>query len=52
MGQKETDAKSDEQISVTCPECGAKVKLAVKDAEEKMTARCPKGHEIALVKAL
>jgi DNA-directed RNA polymerase subunit RPC12/RpoP len=48
MGEK----KSDEEISVTCPECGAKVKLAVKDAEEKMSARCPKGHEIPLMKAL
>jgi hypothetical protein len=37
---------------VTCPECKAKVSIPVKDAEEKMVARCPKGHDIPLVKAL
>ncbi len=44
--------KGDETVEVQCPECGAKVKLSVKDADEKMAARCPKGHEIPLMKAL
>ncbi len=46
------DKKEGDAVEVQCPECGAKVKLAVKDAEEKMAARCPKGHEIPLMKAL
>jgi hypothetical protein len=40
-----------DEVVVTCPECKAKVTLSIKDAEEKMVARCPKGHEIPLVKA-
>ena len=46
------DEKSDEVTVVECPKCKAKVKIAVKEADEKMMARCPKGHEIPLMKAL
>ena len=42
----------DDTIEVTCPECKAKVTLDAKEAERTMKARCPKGHEIPLVKAL
>ena len=47
MGEK----KDDEAVQVECPTCGAKVKIGIKDADEKMSARCPKGHDIPLVKA-
>ncbi len=46
-----TKPKNDE-IELTCPECKAKVAISVKEADEKMKARCPNGHEIPLVKAL
>ena len=46
------EKKDDATIEIECPKCHAKVKIAMKDAEDKMTARCPKGHEIPLVKAL
>ena len=42
----------DEQIEVRCPECGAEVKVTVAEAERTNKARCPKGHEIPLAKAL
>ncbi len=44
--------EKDEVIEVTCPECGAKVRVAKSEAERKMTARCPKGHEVGLVKLI
>jgi DNA-directed RNA polymerase subunit RPC12/RpoP len=37
-------------IDITCPECGAKVRLKKRDADRDMTARCPKGHVVPLVK--
>lgn len=40
----------DEVIEVTCPECGAKVRVPKSEADKKMTARCPKGHDVPLVK--
>ena len=50
-GNKGHDA-TNETIEVTCPTCKAKVSIAAKEAERTMKARCPKGHEIPLVKAL
>lgn len=45
--------KDDEdEIEVRCPECGAVVKIAREKAERDMKAKCPKGHEVPLVKAL
>ena len=44
--------KDDEVIVVTCPECKAKVSVDAAQAERTMKARCPKGHEFPLVKAL
>ena len=41
----------DDAVTVICPECKAKVSLSAKVAEQTMVARCPKGHEIPLVKA-
>jgi hypothetical protein len=45
----ESNVKS---IEVTCPKCGETVRIPEKQAETQMTARCSKGHEIPLVKAL
>jgi hypothetical protein len=42
----------EDEIVVTCPQCRAKVTMSVKDAEETMNARCPKGHDIPLVRGL
>jgi phage FluMu protein Com len=45
--------KDDEDIvEVRCPECGAVVKIARVNAERDFKAKCPKGHEVPLVKAL
>jgi DNA-directed RNA polymerase subunit RPC12/RpoP len=41
----------DDEIEVRCPQCNAKVIVSVKEADEKMKVRCPKGHEVPLVKA-
>jgi hypothetical protein len=45
--------KDDEDIvEVRCPECGAPVRLPRIQAEREYKAKCPKGHEVPLVKAL
>jgi hypothetical protein len=45
--------KDDEDVvEVRCPECNAKVRVKREQAERTYTARCPNGHEVALVKAL
>jgi hypothetical protein len=41
-----------EQIEVKCPECGSLVRVTVAEAERTNKARCPKGHEVPLAKAL
>ena len=41
-----------EEVQVTCPKCGAVVKIARAKAEKENRAQCPKGHEIELFKAL
>ena len=40
-----------EEITVRCPKCGAEVKVDEK-AQQAMVVKCPKGHEIELVKAI
>ncbi|MBX3189750.1 MAG: hypothetical protein KF819_22180 [Labilithrix sp.] len=45
-------AKDEEHIEVRCPECGAQVRVPVKEAEEKFKATCPNGHVVPLAKAL
>lgn len=42
----------DAPIEVTCPVCKAKILIAAEEAARTMTARCPKGHEVPLVRAL
>lgn len=39
-------------VEVRCPECGATVRIPEKQAERDMKAKCPKGHDIPLAKAL
>ena len=46
------DRGPDAPIEVTCPVCKAKVSIAADEAGRTMKARCPKGHEIPLVRAL
>jgi len=45
------DAKN-ERIEVTCPKCGAVVSLTKAEADRDMKVKCPKGHEVALVKMM
>lgn len=45
------DAPS-QDIELTCPECGEVVRLSEEEAERKMKARCSKGHEFPIAKAL
>jgi DNA-directed RNA polymerase subunit RPC12/RpoP len=40
-----------ETIEITCPECGTKIRMKKRDADREMVARCPKGHDVPLVKA-
>ncbi|HVH40790.1 MAG TPA: hypothetical protein VM925_00555 [Labilithrix sp.] len=45
--------KDDEDtVEVRCPECNAKVRVSREQAERDYKAKCPNGHEVALVKAL
>jgi hypothetical protein len=44
--------KDDEVVEVRCPECGAPVRVARAQAERDFKAKCPKGHEVPLVKML
>jgi len=41
----------EEEIEIVCPDCGAKIRMKKKDADRTMVAKCPKGHEVPLVKA-
>ncbi len=43
--------KDEGEVEVRCPECGAVVRIAVAEAEKTFTAKCPKGHDVPLVKA-
>jgi predicted RNA-binding Zn-ribbon protein involved in translation (DUF1610 family) len=45
-------SEPEEAIEVTCPECGAKVKISERQAERDMKAKCPNGHEVPLAKAI
>jgi phage FluMu protein Com len=38
--------------TVRCPTCNTKFKVAVTDAETKMSVKCPNGHDVALVKTM
>ncbi|HEY6459625.1 MAG TPA: hypothetical protein VIY73_05715 [Polyangiaceae bacterium] len=40
--------RDEETVELQCPECGAKVKTTAKQAE-KGKARCPRGHEFAVM---
>jgi phage FluMu protein Com len=45
--------KDDQDIvEVRCPKCNEKVRVARATAEREFKAKCPNGHEVALVKAL
>ncbi|MCL2724204.1 MAG: hypothetical protein FWD69_07165 [Polyangiaceae bacterium] len=43
---------NEESIEVTCPECGAIVRVPIEEAEREMRARCPNGHDVELAKML
>lgn len=42
----------DAKIELTCPECGAVVRLSEEEAERKNEARCKNGHTFPIAKAL
>lgn len=52
MAGRDRDEGSGDEIELTCPECGAAVRMSEAKAEREMKARCPKSHEFAIAKAL
>ncbi len=44
--------KKDDRIEVQCPVCKKTIEVSAAEAEKKMSVRCPKGHEVPLVKIL
>jgi CxxC motif-containing protein len=40
--------RDDDKVDLVCPECGAKFKVTAKEAE-KGKAKCPRGHEFAVM---
>ncbi len=50
MSQAKEEADA-EQFEVRCPVCKQVVKVDRTQAEREMRVRCPKGHDIPLVKA-
>ena len=42
----------DRIIEVRCPECGALIRVPEQKAERDNMAKCPKGHEVPLAKAV
>ena len=50
MGMPSKD--EEDMVEVRCPECGATVRVTVAEAERTNKAKCPKGHEVPLAKAL
>ena len=45
-------AGDDDIIEVKCPKCNAVVRVPREKAEKEYKAKCPKGHEVELAKAL
>lgn len=45
---------NDEQtfVEVRCPQCNAQVRVEREKAERDFKAKCPKGHEVPLAKAI
>ncbi|HWL85537.1 MAG TPA: MJ0042-type zinc finger domain-containing protein [Polyangiaceae bacterium] len=43
--------EKDPVMEIRCPKCKAKIKVTVSQAEAAMKVRCPKGHDVPLVKA-
>lgn len=46
------DNSGDDIIEVSCPKCSEKVRITREKAEQDYKAKCPKGHEVPLAKAL
>ena len=44
--------EDDPVMEIRCPKCKATVKITVSEAEAGMKVKCPKGHDVPLVKAL
>jgi hypothetical protein len=42
----------DDVVEVRCPKCQAVVRVPREKAEREYKAKCPNGHDVALVKAL
>ncbi|AKV03517.1 hypothetical protein AKJ09_10180 [Labilithrix luteola] len=52
MGKDPTERQNEDDIEVRCPECGTVFHVPLEKAEREMRARCPKGHDVPLAKAL
>ncbi|MCL2778514.1 MAG: hypothetical protein FWD73_10960 [Polyangiaceae bacterium] len=48
----ENSSSDKDLVEVKCPECGEVVRVPFEKAEREMRARCPRGHDVPLVKAL
>lgn len=44
--------EKDDRIEVKCPVCKKTIEVSAAEAEKKMSVRCPKGHDVPLVKIL
>ncbi|WP_394822539.1 MJ0042-type zinc finger domain-containing protein [Pendulispora albinea] len=40
----------DPVMEIRCPTCKATIKVALSEAEATMKVKCPKGHDVPLVK--
>jgi hypothetical protein len=55
MAERDDDEmrdESDEVIELTCPACGASVRVPEAQAAREMKARCKNGHEFPIARAL
>jgi hypothetical protein len=37
----------DQELSAECPECGAAIRMTVREARRSPTRTCPNGHEVS-----
>ena len=52
MAEEDSSSSGQEEsFEVKCPECKTKVRVTTVQAEREMKVKCPKGHEVPLVKA-
>lgn len=52
MTNEPKDPPGGESMKIRCPACGTKFDVPLAKAESAMVAKCPKGHEVPLMKGL